>query len=82
MDKKKNNELIISLLIIILGCSISMINLVLNKFTMFELGTTLILIGLSFYVARGGIETDVAAGLKNRELEKEIEVLKSQKNQA
>lgn len=82
IDRKKEIELILSLLIISSGCAVAILNLVVNKFTMFELGTTLILVGLSFYVARGGIETDVVAGLKNRELEKEIEALKSQKNEA
>lgn len=75
MKKRQLIELIIAHYVTAIGISLALVtqvaSLFMDKVSPFEFSITILLSGLAFYILRGGIETDVVSGLKNRELEKE-----------
>ena len=84
MKKRQLIELIIALYVTAIGVGLALVTqvagLFMGKVSPFEFSITILLVGLSYYIIRGGIETAVVAGLKNSELKKEIEALKDDAN--
>lgn len=71
--KKREIELISSLFLMIFGMVFLILNLVNNKFTMFELGVSIILVGLVFYIIKDGISDKIIEKMDSKRI-KEYDV--------